>query len=350
MHISIAARLRPFSHRPGIMFILPGSTLRFEIFPAFLRVCDLSHSKPRLLSEITLNVEGPVKDFTVTQDLERGQIKVWGHSQKGYFRYRISPIQNAPKKASLTLEKTFPGFAFSHEPFETENAVQIPHIENLSLGNHKAPDWDFISRRLDLAEILPLWFRLGQLIPKAPSKGMEGTLSLIEKCQHTIQNKDILHIIENLGVLYLAGFDVGLSPRLEDTSYHGIKLPKLNSNSDASPLTLLTEGYAIIRSLFFRSDQNQLRLLPALPPQFHCGRILGIKYEGGSIDFEWTKKSLRRLVLKTSQADELRFELPHVVKRFRMRTSMQDKGRVFARDDVFKVEANQTYYFDHFES
>src|ERR1700722_20786526 len=91
MRIKIAQRLHPFSHIAGEKFVLPQSMLGFEIYPTKFCVYDLSSSKPSFLREQTINLNGPEKDFTIQQDLERGELIVWGHYQEGYLRYRLIP-------------------------------------------------------------------------------------------------------------------------------------------------------------------------------------------------------------------------------------------------------------------
>lgn len=77
MHIEIAERLKPFSHFPGTSLILPGSAYQVQIFPCLIRIFHLRETFPVLITELTLNLQGPLQQFTVCNDLEKGRISVW---------------------------------------------------------------------------------------------------------------------------------------------------------------------------------------------------------------------------------------------------------------------------------
>ena len=85
MEISIAEKLRPFSHEPGTSCLIPGTTLVMRVYPSCIQVFDLENSPPKLVWETFLDVIGPVRDFTVQQDLEKMRVLVWGASSKWFF-------------------------------------------------------------------------------------------------------------------------------------------------------------------------------------------------------------------------------------------------------------------------
>lgn len=344
MRITIAERLRPFSHLPGAYFVLPGSTLRFQIFPALIRVCDLSHSEPRLISEIPLNVKGPVHNFTVLQDLEKSRLCVWGHTQAGYMHYCI--YASGPKDFLIKVDKQ-PSEIFVPVPMP----MPVPDLikERLSLGNHKAQDWSLISRRCNFEEIFPLWMRLGLLTPSIPSHS-EGTASLLDPCSKAImeQNKDA--VLPAFNLLFKAGFDSGLSPRLSDTEHQGISVQALKSNSSASPLLLLTEGAQLIRQLFIQQNEAQISILPVLPTEFHCGRFINFPCKNvGILDIEWSKKLIRRMLLSASHDGCITAIFQNPIKRFRLRCDEQDKGTMLPIGTSIPLSAGKNYLFDHFE-
>jgi hypothetical protein len=100
MQIKAALRLHPFSHLPGSSCLLPGSFWKLTTFPTLL-VFENLYVQKRF--EVKLHLEGPVRDFTLEQDLERGEIHLFGHSVQGYFRLRIS---RSEKGLDLLFEKT----------------------------------------------------------------------------------------------------------------------------------------------------------------------------------------------------------------------------------------------------
>lgn len=367
MRITIADRFRPFSHVPGTFSILPASILRVQVFPSLIRLHDLSKAEPQLLTEISLGVKGPVSDFTVQQDLEKGHICIWGHTASGYLRYRLAALndgdgislilEKAPTDMSIKcsngytcVENISNRIVVSRRHHSTEKAV-IPTVERLSLGNNKAQDWILIARRIDMTEVFPLWFRLGQMIPPQKVVSCDGTLELLEQCKKIINEKNAIEIVPAFRNLFLAAFDSGLSPRLSDTEHQGFRLKEISRECKASPLTILTEGAALIRSLFFNSSENELHVLPLLPPEFHCGRMIQLQSEAGVLDLEWTKKSVRRMIYKAAIDGDIRIVLKREIKRFRIRKSEQDKDMIIdAQDGVISVEPQQVYLLDHFES
>lgn len=314
MHITIAERLRPFSHVPGFLFILPGSTLRFQIFPALIRVHDLSGKEPLFLTEIEIGINGPVQDFTIQQDLEKGIILVWGHTLNGYMRYRITAAQknfsfyitiekepvDHPLKWALTngfqmlphQEEEHPKKTF----IITSQVDKISSVlfykpkegERLSLGNHKKQDWDMMRQRAQMTEIFPLWLRLSQMLPICPYIAAGGTSALLERCRGVITQQEIESTLPAFNALHCAAFEGGLSPRLHDDQHQGFALPPIEKVPH-SPLQLLREGAALIRSLFVRCEEDRIHILPTLPPELHCGRFIKICCLAGNIEMEWRK-------------------------------------------------------------
>ncbi len=134
--ITIANRLRPFSHTPGTQCLIPGTTKVLTAYPTRIEIDGEAQE---------LEVTGPVEKFLVQQDLEKGCVTVEGHAASGFFRH---VIQGEP----------------------------IPHLERLSLGCHKKQDWDLVTRRCDLIEIAPFWFQLAQWTPGSADKALEMDL------------------------------------------------------------------------------------------------------------------------------------------------------------------------------
>lgn len=349
MLIMISERLKPFSHLPGTQMVLPGTSLQFEIYPALVKISDLSRPNSGPISLIP-KIAGPVKEFTVMLDLEKGFIKVWGHSAKGYFRYRIC---SKGSDWALMMEKTPNG------GLEWDSSTgTVPHIEyippltdRLSLGNHKSQDWDLVVRRQDLTEILPIWLRLGQLVPlsdPAPYP-QQGTLQLLKKCIDLIEEKNRVEVYGSLLNLFNAGFRGILSPRLEDDHYQGFHLSRVEAEG-INPLILLTEGARLIRSLFIQHQENQVDILPAIPPDFHCGRLIQETIgDAAIIDMEWTKKTIRRMNLKVLQSKNLHISFPKNIKRLRVRKGEKDRGKVEFAPLTLAMEQGNTYLLDNFE-
>jgi hypothetical protein len=301
--ITIAQRLKPFSHVPGTKLILPGSSHQLIIYPTLIVIDD---------RKIPIPLTGPVDDFTIQLDLEKGCVKVWGHYQEGFLRYRIHATTDG--NFTIVTEKS-PKDIF---PQPQKNLFQMPNCERLSLGKDKLQDWDMVVRRRDLTEILPFWHRLGQLLPETVNAAKF--------------DPDFLN-------LFRAGFEGILSPRLEDTQHQGLSLPKMSS-----PSILLTQGAKLIRSLFFIQKGNELEILPN--NHFHQGRMVNISCGSlGTLDIEWTKKTLRRVVFHSKVNGEIKFLFPKDLKTFRL-----TPGKKMTVDTLISVNEGITYLLDNFET
>jgi hypothetical protein len=334
MHIKIAERLHPFSHLPGTCCILPGTTLRLEIFPALLRVQDLSKSVPQEKTEIQVPLRGPIKDFTVQLDLEKGLVSVWGESPEGYFRYRIKAKDS--NQMAFEIEK---GWFFSWSEISLVPRTQpiLPFLmERLSLGNHKSQDWEMVKRRGDLAEIFPAWLRLGQMIEAPNEISYLGTAALLKTCQNA-SKMDAYEAFQNL---FNAAFEGILSPSLIDNQHQGFNLPPPPAH--LSPLLLLTEGAKAIRALFIRCEQSNIFILPCLPPEFHCGRFLHIQTPNGLLDFEWSKKMIRRMVFRAEASGTIQMHFPLEIQGFRL------NGQKCSVNKPLEIEKGCQYNFDLF--
>lgn len=338
MSIRIAARFHPFSHLPGTVCLLPLTSLKMRIFPARLEFFRCGDSTP--LFHLTLDVKGPVEEFTVELDLEQQQVRVFGRTARGYLRYLL---KRHVEGVSLVAERVPQESLTCHLPLESrsvelqakemllipwswnETAPASPQ-ERLSLGMHKLQDWEGMKRRCDFQEIFPVWMRMGQSAPSREISSREGNFFLLEQCRTAIREKRKTEILDAFKRLFLAGFEGIFVPRSFDTEYQGI-LP-LKPEQDLSPLALLTEGAKLIRSLFISEEKEWLEILPALPPDFHAGRFLEIySHAGDRIEMEWTKKQLRRLIIHPVSDRPIYLKLPASLKRCRVRHALKERGK-----------------------
>lgn len=287
MKISIAQRLRPFSHRPGASCLVPGTAWQVTAFPTLLQFYHLQTGEER---EEVLSGE---KNFTLTQDLERGEVRVGRH---------VIQLGKLPSS-----------------------------IERLSLGSHKALDWEMRSRRVDLRDILPVWFRLGQMVPA------DGTINF--------PALDKLEVVPFLEKVFRAYFHGILVPRLFDDDHQG--LFPANKSLATAPLALLHEGACWIRSLFFQDD---FKFLPNLPPQFHAGRLVHLQTKDGDIiDMEWSKKLLRRVVIRPGKTRKVRFQLQKSLVSFRVRRERKDRGHRISVEEDLLLENHKAIFLDQFQ-
>ncbi len=321
MKIKIAERLRPFSLVPGAACVLPGSCSIIQAFPTLLKIGGHDWKMP---------LTGPVEGFTLQQDLEKNCVYLFGRAKEGYFRLRI---EASDAGFQITVEKG--PLKSAHIPAEIP-FVSKTSFERLSLGNHKSQDWEQVQRRSSLEEILPVLFCLGQKTPLIPPQPLTGTARLLELPK---ERKLLAPAIESF---MKAAFKQILVPRLIDDQHQGL-VPE--EPAQGNPFFLLTEGAKMVRSLFFNQNERRISFLPNLPIPFDAGRLVGLVAPGiGEFDLEWSKKTLRRVVIRATTPGEVIFELPNEIKTFRV-----GKKKKYKRDEPLLVEPDKTYYLDRFE-
>jgi hypothetical protein len=364
MQLTIREPLRPFSHVPGTSTILPGTFYQVQVYPCLIRIFDLRQAVPILMKEVWLNNKGPLKSFTVTNELEKGCIKVWGESIDGRIRYTLQrnrlggvqiiadhvpdaglSISYAEKTVILKKKESFDLIKQSiFEPY------QQPACSRVSFGCHKPADWELVKRRLSLAEILPHWHYLGQLIPPFNNQEtyVEGIGALFQQCHQIIQENRPEKTERNLLNLFQAGFKNILVPRSNDDDYQGIIPREMIANN--SPLFLLQKGFHLIQNLFIQQTEQTIHILPHLLPSFFCGRLLKVPLKkGGSLSMEWTKKTIRRLIVRSEEEQTLRFLFRSGVKTHRIQCiDQQGKAERVECGAFIHLNKNSFYHFDNF--
>ncbi len=319
--ITIAQKFIPFSHKPGTCALIPGTHFEAEIFPALMRLYDLSGPERKCIREIPVEIEGPLHEFVVSQDLERGCLTVRRNGKQIHILPSLQISQE--KKSGLPL---------------------ITDVEKLSLGSHKKLDWEKVLTRCDFTEIFPLWLRIGGSLSLPKRTSSKGMFSLLEECKTPLPPE---HILKPFKRLFLAGFHGILVPRLYDADYQGITKYE---GGDETPLHLLVEGAALIRRLFVQVLKNQIAILPHLPPEFFAGRFIHINCAPyGKLHLEWTKKSIRRVVFESHQEQQLHFLFPRQMKEFRLTEGRKEKGKIITAGEPMAFKSGTLYLLDRFQ-
>lgn len=322
MNIKIADRFRPFSHAPGTKFPIPFTSQGVQVYPSALRLFPSGDLIP-------LSIQGPVNKFTAFLDLEKGCINVFGHAANGYFRYSIFGKED---KLYFTANKDL---LPSKSPFLSEAEHSLPMIERLSLGVSKSLDWDLVKRRRNMAEILPVWFRLGQMVPDAIEKG--------DSLLHQFQQAKGLELESSFFSVFDTGFSGVLFPEPLDTNYLGYSLPPVATD----PLALLSEGAKKLRSLFFQENGDAFTLLPDAVHYFKHGRMLDVHSSIGSWELEWTKGMMRRTIIRCKKEGSYKLIFPKSHASCRL-----SFGVVKTRWDCslpLDLKEGTEYFFDQFQ-
>ncbi len=341
--IEIRDRFCPFSHTPGIKCLLPGSFVIVQVFPGKLYLEDLQNGLSR---EFFWDIQGPVRGFTCEEDLEKGIVRVFGNSEGKFFRYTISSLE---KGVQIHLEKGYLGDELKSGkkilPFKT--FVPFSNKERLSLGVNKQQEWEMVRRRLDFREIFPFWLKLANFFQPLTRRDFSGTAVILKECQSKIEKAQKKEVLLSFEKLFLSSFSAMLVPRLFDDEYQNlVKVKEITSNED--PFIILTEGARLIRRLFIEEKTSSLSLLPCLPASFTSGRFINLALAFGTLDMEWSKKILRRVILKANKKANLNLTLQPEIKRFRMRFSTKERGSTLLNETSIILEPGRSYLFDRF--
>jgi hypothetical protein len=272
MNISMSERFAPFSHLPGTEVLVPNSDWVIRVFPTLIE-------GPGFQQTICSN--GPVKDFTVQSDFEKGCVWVWGKGPDAHFRFQIF-ADSTGLKMRLKKEETLLA--------KGGHVIENRSCERLFLGCHKAQDVDLPKRRIDSREIAPMLFLLGQ-------KSV-GEMAQIEF--------DLTNFEESFSNFYLSSFLGLFSPQTKDLHHLGIARKNTSGN-------LIRGAYAAIRSLLIHEE----KILPHLPPNWISGKMVHVQSPYGLIDFEWSRGQIRRLLLRAEKAAP--FQFGKEVRSFRVR-------------------------------
>lgn len=289
-------KFRPFTHVPGTSFLLPGTNLVCRIYPALIVTYDGDKEMGR--KELHF---GPLEQFTVVQELEKGFIQLTGFAKDGFVRHKIEG-----KKVNF---------------------------EKLYLGCDKQQKWPDIGYRLNMKELLPLWYALGQQIPKLDGDIFSGA-SLASNCKDGR--------LSSLKILFQAGFDSGFVPHIADCNHMGFDLPVVH-DQNVHPLLLLSAIAPLIRALFFTEANGTLQFLPQLESELHAGSFANIKtLKGHSITFDWSKHLLRTVSIIPACDDTITLKLQKEIKKFRVR------GQYLDKNVSLQLEKGKKIFLDNF--
>lgn len=351
MRIVITERLRPFSHRAGTSVLLPGSAVHVQVFPARIQLESLEGAVPQPLETLSLPIRGPVKEFTVFVDQEKACLEVRGRGVKGFFHYRLQScegyIQLHVLKGAEEL-KALDGWTLEQGVCLS---LREKTYKRLSLGSHRKQELERLWASSDYKTLLPLLVRAADQLPSLPDQGAlgGGFDPLLERCKHA---REYSHdsIMDCLNAFLLAAFQGTFCPQVLDRKHQGI-IEAPQPPIQLSSLHLLREGAKFIHSLFLQEKTEGLYVLPALPPELPCGRYIDIdELKWGTVSIEWTKKAIRRLILRVEEDVQLPLIFSKGVSSFRIRSHKTDSGSRCKVGKELRLERGCCYWLDRFES
>lgn len=290
-----------FTHRPGTMIYLSGTSHAIQIFPTALRLFDCRGTDRELVKEVFLPELGPCSEWTVFIDSMRQTVRVEGRGLRGFFRYHIYAGQEGVyiKPAAGTLRLVAHGVendVTKGDPFPLTDSPAILArfpTPRLLLGCHKAPLWDRICEDPQMEELLPLWY---QLFRPASLEDIAPSSTLFGAVVQSVQNAASAAILPALATFFRVGMDGYFVPKRVDDAFLGYDTPLLPDEMRLSEVHAAI--CALIRSLFIQEQGNILSILPCLPKELVCGRLLHeTLLSGHQVDIEWRKGKIRRILL-----------------------------------------------------
>jgi hypothetical protein len=184
------------------------------------------------------------------------------------------------------------------------------HSERLSFGISKKQDWEGVKRRSLVREYVPIWFRLGQTV-KEKKSALAPTEALLKD---QFQNGYTGLMIEE-----------ALKPSLMGSGF----------SHDADKITS-----ASIRDLFFKETvPGTLEILPHLLSCFPEGRFTGLRFSLGSIDLEWAKGRLRKMIIRAEKSGSVQLKFPFKEVSYRLRSTAEP---------TLDFQAGCEYFLDQF--
>lgn len=288
MHIEISQRLKAFSHEMGARFFIPWLNCNATVYPAYL---ELENGK-----QYALPFKSPLEQFTTLLDLEKGKLEIFGQGSNGYFRV---------------------------EPLKSEFPTSFIPKEKLSFGCHKEQNWNKMLLRNDPAELLPHWHRLAQWVGDITEPANVSYPNLFD--QYTLCFEE-----------YFVRNDDLWKKMASDAPSHLGSQPLVN-------------GAALLRSMLMKFENNKLCVLNHLPESLVCGRYLNGVFPWGTLDLEWSKGLVRRMIIRPDSKQEIQLCFPKSIKTFRVHHNLEKQNFRMKNLDLIVLEPKREYYFDRFE-
>lgn len=296
MKITVFETCKPFSHQPGIRCLLPGKRDVVQAFPA-------------KINEEVIPVRTPMKEWTVSQNLQQGHVCIRGVDQEGCWTRELAG------KAPLRKAK-------------------------LSFGVHKAQQMERVIERAAPEEFLPFWFALANFYPE-----FEGEIPA-ESLLDDLQRSDRTRLYRAWSQLFRAGFEGWMIPRLKDTDYHGFDKDPV---SGTDPFVLVTAGVRLLQQMLVDdTTAGVLAILPKLPPELHCGRLIDLALPKiGVLSIEWSKKEIKKVILTPSHSQELQIRFAKQFGSCRVNDGSSTSRQTMEKP--LKIEKGNVIYFDQFQ-
>lgn len=256
---------------------------------------------------IEMALKGPIRGFTLQQDLEKDICRIFGSSEAGYFEFQLF-VDFQEKALSIKYARGEAVVVFVDgkqvrlqkgeviDLIDVLQGKQTETKEKISLGSNRKQEINEIWGRYDLREMLPILYTISQSV-LLPAEERITQLPVSE---------------EGFSQFLATGFRSLFVPKRRDENYLGVFYEKLPDS--LTPLYRLKAFQKAFRMLFLMEEDAKIQLLPNLFSTFHCGRFIGAKVQGAKIDFEWRSGKLRAVIIYPEKKGELTFLWPKEIQ------------------------------------
>lgn len=344
------ASFRLYSEKPGVQIPWLASCELLQFYPSLLRIED-SQSQ---VHEIQIQSEETLNSFKIFYDLLKDQIEVFLESTNHFYHFVLSReakqwllnLKRASQPLQITLneykQKVSQGETFLIEAMHMERLKKTKEV--IFCGEHKKSEVEAIFKRSDVREYLPFLFLMAQnnsFQEFKKTSSFKNHLAL-EKALESHQHN---HLIAPLNHLIKTNFSDFFVPHVGDPFSWSFE--EKDSENTMDRFNLLGSLYPLLRRFFLLKKQTQLFFLPHLPAELHCGKALQFQEEHLCIDFEWSKKQLKRILLKPSRDQVLTLHFPSKMKHCRIQ--VDNNSSFFQNGEQIALQANKNYQLDRFE-
>ncbi len=293
--------LSTFFCRPGMKTYLPGSTHFLQMFPTAFRLYSCRYDESELLKEVVFPDLGPISGWMVSVDTMRHAVFVEGRGAAGFFRYRIDATPDGIVFRSLksTMKVRMNGLdcdlGCSEKLVLIDTACASCRFPTprLLLGCNKESSLERIVASPTMDEVLPLWYQLA--LPDTVL--IEPSETLLGNIINAVQRKQVRAVSSAFSAFFRTAIDGFFVPKRFDDLFLGSALPLLPEAMALSQVHPVI--CSLLRSLFLQESGAIVTVLPCLPSECVAGRLLNeTLLTGHSIDIEWRKGQLRRVLIK----------------------------------------------------
>ena len=318
--IQIRQKHRPYSHCFGTKSPIPNTSFSLEVWPRKMRL----FSKDQSFAYV-VECNGPVKNFTLLLDLERGCLVFFYQAKEGFISWSIKGhkdgicfyLKKSPSEGLVVNNKRMQAKDSFLETCK-EEITGYESVEKLCLGVHKNQEIDKVLLRGDLRETLPLYFRFGQYFKKTKPLDSISVLQKAELCQ--------IHALL----------------MVKKSQHDLVGIDHISIDHD-----LFASAYQRIRHDFFRQESKNLYFMPNMN-LFHAGRLTGLQFSCGTLSFIFRKKRVFRVVMDIHDDGEIHVSPINGLSSFRIRKNLHLKAERYDAHSSIMCKKGERLYLDNF--